>query len=45
MEVMIVIVFLNLQTKYDEIIIALCDNVEEIKEENQLDKKYYCDNV
>ena len=45
MEVMIVTVFFYLQTKYDKIIIALCDNIEEINKENQFDKNDYCDNV
>ena len=45
MKVMIVTVCLNLKTKYDKIITALCDNIEEINKENQFDKNDYCDNI
>ena len=42
---MIITICLNLQTKYDKIIIALCDNIEEINNDNKFDKNVYCDNV
>ena len=45
MEVMIVTICLNLQTKYDKIIIASCDNIEERNKENQFDKIDCCDKV
>ena len=45
MEVMIITICLNLQTKYDKIIIALCDNIEEINNDNKFDKNVYCDDV
>ena len=45
MEVMIVIVCLDLQSSYDKIIVALCDDIQEWNKENQFDKNEYCDNV